>query len=160
MQCVSCLWVCYGLNDRNFTIKRWAGESVQMPADFFFFGDRADSSVEAYVIMHQLRFALLLRLCFYHSCWTSCGPVGVLFFQSQTLLRLAASYSDLMACWCPPPMFFRSHVVDVATNPLHPTSTESTRIRQLRCSASAALSVHFRLFLFMCFTHCILSRCC
>lgn len=42
-------------------------------------------------------------------------------------------------------MLFRSLVVDLATDPLHTTSTGSTCVHQLRSSVIAAISVYFRL---------------
>ena len=72
-----------------------------------------------------------------------------LLIHSQLLLRSAASDSDLMALRdaCPrTPIPLRSLVVDVATKPLHPTSTGSTWARQPRCSASAAMSEYFSRF--------------
>ena len=95
-------------------------------------------------LVSQVRPPLLLHLDRYFAAQLG----SFLLIYSQLLLHSAASDSDLMACRraCPhTPIPLRSLVVDVATNPLHPTSTGSTWACQPRCPASAAMSEYFSL---------------
>lgn len=95
------------------------------------------------------RRSKMVFLCCLSSCLTSSSPDGVhslhpmpvtasfrsLWLWFHSLLEGLASIS---------PMLFRSLVVDVATNPLHPTSPGSTWVHQPCRSASTANCVYFR----------------
>lgn len=76
-----------------------------------------------------------------------------LLLTSWSLVRVPSlqskpSENDLTACrrgGPQTPMLLRNLVVDVATNSQHPTSTGNTLVYQPHYSASAAISVYFRL---------------
>lgn len=129
---VSCQWVCYSLNDRKLEIKRWPGGFVQTPATPAVYYDRMDSSAEA-LLCTSSTCGFSWLLCFYHLCWTSCGPTWVRFPNWQWIDDLSESlFSNLCALW--------SLVVDVTTNALHPNSKGSSLY--IRCSLQLQLLFH------------------